>query len=478
MPSFYPNVYPRRLPLSPAEYGTAYALGRGGDMSALTHMSFAAPQHALARHEKDAHEYLDPYGPASAFAAPGPLPPPYGHPSMVTTTTGYDPYHAPAPAPAARAPSAYGAAAPTAMPPVPFPDRAPSDDPGSQRHAAAEESRAKPQESPATQKPLGGVAAYLDYEMEQMSDFVSEMAQGIVQSGSPVSPAFRKFVSQILASTRLPSSTILLALYYLATRMTLLSSRGQRQTVRGQVYRMLTTALLLGSKFLDDNTFQNRSWSEVSGLTIPELNRLETEWLVAIDWNLHIDPIRHQGFQAVADRWHAWTHKAAARAAAPVRLAPIDTSVPRRYSRPQDISPPLPYASQYAKSVAANAHAEGHPSHYGPPSRFDKSGWAFARGAVEYSPPSAPETGPTTPDYGRYGSSWHFNNPPPPPYAMRHPTHALGPLPPYHHAPSYAPCFAPSIWSSHTTGCNCAYCARAHEPYFMAPAYGLQPVAG
>ena len=56
------------------------------------------------------------------------------------------------------------------------------------------------------------------------------------------------------------------------------------------LFRLLTIAVVLGSKFLDDNTFINRSWSEVSGIQVHELNELELEWLLAIKFKLHRDP--------------------------------------------------------------------------------------------------------------------------------------------------------------------------------------------
>ncbi|KAI2769945.1 hypothetical protein DTO012A8_5081 [Penicillium roqueforti] len=138
------------------------------------------------------------------------------------------------------------------------------------------------------EKATGGVAAHLDYEMDRMSDFVAEMAQGIIYPGSSVPPQFRKYVFQILSSTRLPSSTILLGLFYLASRMRLVSAkRAFTKADSSQVYRMLTVALLLGSKFLDDNTFQNKSWAEVSNIPVAELNHMELEWLFAFDWKIH-----------------------------------------------------------------------------------------------------------------------------------------------------------------------------------------------
>lgn len=93
---------------------------------------------------------------------------------------------------------------------------------------------------------VGGVCAHLDYELDQMADYVSDMAQRIVLPGSPVSPAFRKFCSSILSSTRLPSTTILLGMNYLARRMNHLNSAGPYKASDGQVWRMLTVGLLLG----------------------------------------------------------------------------------------------------------------------------------------------------------------------------------------------------------------------------------------
>ncbi|KAI9792770.1 MAG: hypothetical protein M1816_001502 [Peltula sp. TS41687] len=491
MPSFYPDAYSRRLPLTPKEYDPVYAVGRNGEIQGPTPLSYASQAPMIAPYEKDTHEYLEPYGHHRAsFAAPGPLS--YSHQSVLPTN--YDAFHLPKPAPQ---PQIYGSAEAPVMPPHPiqYTDRAPVDDASAQRYRGLQDARSKV-EAPKTERAVavGGVAAYLDYEMDQMSEFVSEMAQGMydlyisklcladidlirsVQPGVSVSPAFRKFVLQILSSTRLPSSTILLGLYYLSTRMTMLSKLGQNdKSSNGEVYRMLTISLLLGSKFLDDNTFQNRSWSEVSGLAVSELNTLEVEWLVAIDWKLHIDLPSHPGYKTMSDHWTSWKKKLAARTAAS-QLPPIDTSIQRRYSRQQEISHPSGYAPGYPKQLPFSGTAESYSSQYPPPARFDKGNWTYhPRPTLEYSPPSAPETGPPTPDYRSYGGPWAFN--PPPPYSLQHPTHGPVQLPSYAQT-SYSQCFPPSIWSNHTTGCGCAHCHRAHEPYFMAPTYGPQPVVG
>ncbi|OAC98031.1 cyclin, partial [Mucor lusitanicus CBS 277.49] len=53
-------------------------------------------------------------------------------------------------------------------------------------------------------------------------------------------------------------------------------------------YRLFTVALMLGNKFLDDNTFTNKTWSEVSGMKVTDLNIMELEFLEVLRFKLFI----------------------------------------------------------------------------------------------------------------------------------------------------------------------------------------------
>jgi hypothetical protein len=344
------------------------------------------------------------------------------------------------------------------------------------------------QEQPRKEeKATGGVAAHLDYEMDRMSDFVAEMTQGMydlyntritlsdidfarsISPGSSVPPQFRKYVYQILSSTRLPSSTILLGLFYLSSRMRMLSSQRVFQSSSGQIYRMLTVALLLGSKFLDDNTFQNKSWAEVSNIPVAELNKLELEWLFAFDWKIH-DRIYEQqdGFASWRRHWDTWSAKANVRAhESRQTLSPLDTNVVRQQvtSKPL-MSPEGPIPPQYQRGT----HVE--------------SSW-LNPAASEYSPPSAPHSGPNTPDYYSVGP-WAYSNPPPPysrawmppppQYILQSAPRSQPPS--YHHTPAYGLPFAQSVWTGHGSSCACMYCAKHLEHYMCNSAFpALQPIA-
>ncbi|CAI4216285.1 unnamed protein product [Parascedosporium putredinis] len=223
-------------------------------------------------------------------------------------------------------------------------------------------------------------------------------------SGFPettVSSAFRKFVTQILTSTRLPSTTILLGLNYLAKRVNTCKSQGPFKATEGQVWRLLTVSLLLGSKFLDDNTFQNRSWSEVSGIAVSELNALETEWLASCHWQLYVNLDKSNDYQAWLDNWKEWlaTKKRAAHLSSQrlATLSPIQTT----FVRPNDIPSP-PYVSTRPAILGAVDMSRYATKEY--PQRQTYHGQDTMWMHSQYRPgPQAPITPPdsgySTPDY-------------------------------------------------------------------------------
>lgn len=272
--------------------------------------------------------------------------------------------------------------------------------------------------------------------------------------GSEPPKEFRKYVSQILSSTRLPSSTIMLGLFYLASRMKVVEDLDHDFSQSGMVYRMLTTCLLLGSKFLDDNTFQNKSWAEVSSIPVVELNLMELDWLQGFNWEIH--QLMYKGdedfFQWI-DYWHAYEKKAiAAKAKEMHKLAPIETKFPPRFPthHPIVMSPDNPIPPQYQQGA-----------------QYDTQ-WA-RQYISEYSPPSAPHSGPATPEY--YPNQWSYA--PTPSYSRQGYNYNPG----YQHTPTY-PSFGYQQSWAHGTNCSCGACGKHNDYYFNHGGYPMQTVVG
>jgi hypothetical protein len=326
----------------------------------------------------------------------------------------------------------------------------------------------------------GGVCAVLDYEVDQMTDYVSEMAQRLIIPGSPVSPAFRKFVSGLLSSTRLPTTTILLGMNYLARRVNMLNAAGGFKPSDGEVWRMLTIGLLLGSKFLDDNTFQNRSWSEVSGISVAELNTLEHKWLDAITWDLYVNLDESKDYNAWLQSWREWLEQKNLQRSATLErlapLAPIDTNVQRPRPYPQSYS-------AYGKTTSREQPQSGFMAQY------PHSAWAHSYPTPHLTPPSAPDSGLNTPEYLsatggclRYSDWALFNQ-----YSREfqqqqsHAAYVPARIASYHtpFTNHYGNHYGGNIWDPSIADCTCNACnPHVKQSYFMgAQAYGPQIVA-
>lgn len=352
-----------------------------------------------------------------------------------------------------------------------------------QRSQAAQQ-QAQQQPAAKEEKATGGVSAKLDYDMERMTDFVAEAAQGMyalhlspicladidicrsIPSTVPVQPSFRKWVNQVLSATRLPSATILLSLNYLTIRLRDHPPRTASSS-DNQIYRLLAVALILGSKFLDDNTFINRSWSDVSGIRVSELNDLEMEWLSAIDYNLHCDPNDPNGFST----WHrAWKEYESQQRPRPARLSPLNTNLRQMPTRNSH----SPYQQQYAKGFYADFTPQSsRSSTYGgtpylsadPWNRCEPSSSAESFYNARHRYPTLDEL-----DHANNRTSQE---------AARRSGYGGCALPlPSMNTSYVSPWNQPSWMAPHPHGCSCMACSRQYMSYMPTAGYAAQTAVG
>ncbi|KAL4809447.1 cyclin-domain-containing protein [Aspergillus unguis] len=117
--------------------------------------------------------------------------------------------------------------------------------------------------------------------------------------GSSLSPdaipsvGFQKWLSNVLSTTQVSQNVILLALLFVyRLKTTNPSVRGKK----GSEYRLMTVALMLGNKFLDDNTYTNKTWADVSMISVKEIHVMEVEFLSNLRYNLY----------ASEEEWEQW----------------------------------------------------------------------------------------------------------------------------------------------------------------------------
>ncbi|TGJ79745.1 hypothetical protein E0Z10_g9016 [Xylaria hypoxylon] len=148
-------------------------------------------------------------------------------------------------------------------------------------------------------------------------------------------PAYKKWVHGILSTTQVTQNVVLLALLFVYR---LKKTNPRVHGNPGSEYRLLTVALMLGNKFLDDNTYTNKTWAEVSGISVKEIHVMEVEFLSNMRY----------GLLTSKEQWQEWLHKLACyhkhceRARAEEAARQAQTAPTHLSPNPGSFTPPLP----------------------------------------------------------------------------------------------------------------------------------------
>ncbi|KIW33802.1 uncharacterized protein PV07_00624 [Cladophialophora immunda] len=168
---------------------------------------------------------------------------------------------------------------------------------------------------------------------------------------------FRKWVTTIISTTQVGKNVILLALLFIYRLKRFNPSVSGK---RGSEFRLLTIALMLGNKFLDDNTYTNKTWAEVSGISVTEIHIMEVEFLSNMRYALYASAEEWSEWKSKLGRFGAFYDKASelplvdeSRANGATPVTPTAQSFPQKLP-----SPPSTHhsASPYGVSPSLNSH--------------------------------------------------------------------------------------------------------------------------
>ncbi|BGP42043.1 hypothetical protein JCM10449v2_006045 [Rhodotorula kratochvilovae] len=109
-------------------------------------------------------------------------------------------------------------------------------------------------------------------------------SSGVTKLQVRPSDRFVRFCQEVLSTTQVSESVVLLALLFISR----LKQRNAINGAQGSEYRLAVTGLMLANKILDDNTYTAQTWSQVSSLELGPLVAGEAEFLRGLDWSLHV----------------------------------------------------------------------------------------------------------------------------------------------------------------------------------------------
>ncbi|PWN27771.1 hypothetical protein BDZ90DRAFT_219850, partial [Jaminaea rosea] len=123
---------------------------------------------------------------------------------------------------------------------------------------------------------------------------------------------FVNFVRDTLRTTQVSTSVLILALLYIR-RLKLLHPRLRGQD--GSEYRLCVTALMLGNKFLDDHTYTNKTWSDISGIPLKDVTKMEIEFWLGLQMRIHVTKAEYEEWQQALEDLYEQRRQALAKRA-------------------------------------------------------------------------------------------------------------------------------------------------------------------
>lgn len=111
----------------------------------------------------------------------------------------------------------------------------------------------------------------------------------ICHSICPNNAPFAVYVSSVLLRLDLSVQTILVSLYYACTTFS-------KMPVFVCPYRLWIASLIVADTYLNDNSYECITWSEVSGLATKECVWIKTMLLQVLDWNMEVSSAQYSSW--------------------------------------------------------------------------------------------------------------------------------------------------------------------------------------
>ncbi|KAF8465265.1 cyclin-domain-containing protein [Kalaharituber pfeilii] len=201
-------------------------------------------------------------------------------------------------------------------------------------------------------------SSYLLHRIEESP--VLPAVQTPLATDAVPSMGFRKWLATILSTTQVSQNVVLLALLFVY-RLKKLNPTVKGKT--GSEFRLITVALMLGNKFLDDNTYTNKTWAEVSGITVQEIHIMEVEFLQNMKYNLFTSDAQwNEWHRKLCRFWHYWyaASQTSSKTSGTISPAPLPSPPNSQATSPAFAGTPTPqYQQQTSHSACEGSSPVG-----------------------------------------------------------------------------------------------------------------------
>ena len=99
------------------------------------------------------------------------------------------------------------------------------------------------------------------------------------------------FINRIIAYTEIEKNTLICSLIYLD------EIDKKKPITEFNIHRIFFSCVLISIKYNEDDIFKNDYYAKISGVTLNEINKMESNFISLLDFNLYINPNVFEKYQ-------------------------------------------------------------------------------------------------------------------------------------------------------------------------------------
>lgn len=125
-------------------------------------------------------------------------------------------------------------------------------------------------------------------EILKRTDKVACSVSSVFDSKFPSRVSMPTYLTKLVENFKCSQEALILAMIYI-DRLTV--SRPKFVIQSRNIHKLMLTAIVLASKFLDDRKHKNDFYAKSGDLSLKEMNKLEIEFLESLEYNLYVNPV-------------------------------------------------------------------------------------------------------------------------------------------------------------------------------------------
>jgi len=126
------------------------------------------------------------------------------------------------------------------------------------------------------------------------SDINESAIIGVFSSNKTPQISIKKYLTRIMKYSKPETSTVIICLIYIDK----ICENSSLQLSIHNIHRIILSCMILALKYNEDDYYSNKYYAKVGGISLKELNELEYNIMVLLQFNFFIDDITYEKYQA------------------------------------------------------------------------------------------------------------------------------------------------------------------------------------